>query len=378
MKQDRIAPTHSDATQRRSSAAAGHDSHDPLEGAHAPGSLADRLHGSPRSVAQRKLVGIGPAYALQRPPLQRYLNPLTVDDLVGEAALQSQLRPLMQVYNAEEDKVPEDFSGYKRYSSSYIDAQIQRLAVLEGHVDTWISTHPGDGNAYIRDLLVEQVKRNISRDRRELEGNRVGADIEIQQGLIHGTYKWLDNSVDLHVSSKGEGPGFSTADMTLAAQKAFQKMTQRREDGGPVGKFILHPTGAAVVKIMVQLLGEALGDPALIELAHNSIKWRKLREKMRVFKQKPMSADMLDTSVHAEHFAYLRSLAGAAGLTIAPILKGTKSEAEFNQNMLEQTALGAARLKAYADAVEKQEYGVSLNIQISADRLLDMLRLLEG
>jgi hypothetical protein len=347
--------------------------------------------GRPPAVAQRHLalpLSDGPPTRAERvapsarfgdgAPVQRFLNPMMLDDLFGEDDLKDQLSPVIAAYNDKEDEVQEDFDGYKDYKKSYIDDQIQTLMVLEGIADKWMTQHPKDKNEYIHGVL-KGFKENIARDRADLERNRSGKNLDVRQGLIHGTYKWEDNSADLHVDKKGDGQGFPASDMLVVAKQMLQKMTQRKRDGGPTGVFILHPTGAAIVKIMVQLLGEAMGDPEVTELAHKAIKSRKFWEKLDVFgKKREMSQDLLDPTVHLEHFEYLRSLAGVEGLEIMPILRGTKTEKEFNQNILAATKEGVARLKAYKQAVEDQEYGVSLNVNISAEKLPDVIRVLEG
>ncbi len=349
--------------------------------------LIDHMRTSPRAVAQRKIN----APSLQPPrratpvgttagaPIQRYLNPMAVEDLIGANVLQGQLGPVIAAYNDAEDRVPEDFDGYKHYSNSYIDAQLQRLVTLDGFITAWINTPANRDNGYARDILEKQIKPNIARDRTEVQNNRVGANVPISQGLIHGTYKWADNSVDLHVAPKGEGGEFSIADIAVVLRKMQQKMAQRTKNGGGVGKFILHPTGAAIVKTLVQLMGEALGDEELVNKARGEIKSRKMLESVKkVFSTPPKKDDdKLDKSVHPEHFAYLDSLVGTQGLAIAPILRGTRTVEERDQNMLAPSEAGGNRLNAYKKSVAENTGLVSLNIEFSAERIPKVLDFLD-
>jgi hypothetical protein len=87
-------------------------------------------------------------------------------------------------------------------------------------------------------------------------------------------------------------------------------MELRWQDGGPVGKFILHPTGAAIVKTVVQMLGEALGNIKSIAEARKSYEARKRTEwALSFFRDEPVkSEEKLDPTVHEEHFQYLSGL----------------------------------------------------------------------
>ncbi len=212
-------------------------------------------------------------------------------------------------------------------------------------------------------------------------GKETPTKTPIREGLIHGTYDRATNSVDLHVDNKGESEGLSILNMLSVTQHLYRLMGERSlEQGAPKGKFVLHPTGAAIVKIVIQTLGEALGNPQGVKAAHELIAKRKLWEKVQFWKTKSMSPDKLDPSVIAEHMAYIRSLVNIHGVEITPILSasitGATTPEEFLQNMLDNSVAGATRLQQYEETLKAQEVGVSLDISLTEDQLPAIIVLL--
>lgn len=212
-------------------------------------------------------------------------------------------------------------------------------------------------------------------------GKETPTKTPIREGLIYGTYDRATNSVDLHVDNKGESEGLSILNMLSVTQHLYRLMGERSlEQGAPKGKFVLHPTGAAIVKIVIQTLGEALGNPQGVKAAHELIAKRKLWEKVQFWKTKSMSPDKLDPSVIAEHMAYIRSLVNIHGVEITPILSasitGATTPEEFLQNMLDNSVAGATRLQQYEETLKAQEVGVSLDISLTEDQLPAIIVLL--
>jgi len=205
-------------------------------------------------------------------------------------------------------------------------------------------------------------------------------DVPYKRGLIHGDLKGVENKADFHIDP-GDGRGLR-ADMLAVAQDVLQRMiVANTKHGAPKGQVYMRPQGAAVIKIVSQLLGEALGDKKLIEQAHEAIKWRKLKEaaidKIPFYTRPKLSREILDKSVVPEHSAYMKSLVGVSGVDIKPILRGTLSMEEFTQNMLEESENGKARLGKYLDTVESATVAVSMDIFISQDRLPAVISLLQ-
>lgn len=207
-----------------------------------------------------------------------------------------------------------------------------------------------------------------------------GRTVPYKQGLIHGDLKGVANQADFHVDP-GDGRGLR-ADMLTVARDVFERVTAANTlHGVPKGRVYLRPQGAAIIKIVSQMLGEALGDRRLIEQAHDAIQWRKLEEavldKIPFYTRPKMSKEVLDKSVVPEHSAYMKSLVGVSGVDIKPLLRGTLSMEEFTQNMLEESEMGRARLKKYLETVQSATVPVSMDIFISQDRLPAVISLLQ-
>jgi hypothetical protein len=202
-----------------------------------------------------------------------------------------------------------------------------------------------------------------------------------EQGLIHGDLRRAQNEADFHVNP-GDG-GNLTQDMLIVAQDSYEKMTEVSTlPGKPNGRIYLRPQGAAIIKIVAQLLGEALGNAELIEVAHKKIYWRKLEEKaislIPFYTRKPMSKDTLDKSVIPEHVAYMQSLVGSVGIDIRPILPKTITMEEFTQNMLANSLAGKTRLERYIQTLQDGSIPVSMDIYIDRSRLPDVINKLRG
>ena len=205
-------------------------------------------------------------------------------------------------------------------------------------------------------------------------------DTHYRQGLIHGDLIGVKNEADFHVDP-GDG-GSLRADMLAVAQDVCEKMTAANTiHGAPKGRVYLRPQGAAIIKIVSQMLGEALGQRELIEQAHRSIQWRKFKEaaldKIPVYTRPKLSKEVLDKSVVPEHSDYMKSLVGVSGVDIKPLLRGAKSLEEFTQNMLEESQMGRDRLQKYLETVESGNVSVSMDIYISQDRLPNVISLLQ-
>jgi hypothetical protein len=204
--------------------------------------------------------------------------------------------------------------------------------------------------------------------------------IPIRIGLIHGTYDEETNTADLHVDAKGSGGGLSVKDMYEVALCTHQLMTHREESGGPKGRFMLHPTGAAIVKIVAELLGEALGG-----------NWSKSRAKFAQFNRKrsgkggAKSFDKLDKSVLPEHFRYLDSVRGTGAVEIVPRIvsatgKYKPTEDDYNQDMMSTTKEGDKQYQKYSEALQDEEepMGPGLDVTIYSDQLPAIIAILKS
>jgi hypothetical protein len=118
------------------------------------------------------------------------------------------------------------------------------------------------------------------------------------------------------------------------AEDVYEKMTEAcKRHGKSSGQVYLRPYGAAIVKIVTELLGESLGHPGDVAEARRAVTWRKGAEKL-----------------------------GARGLTIRPVILGTKTDAEFYQNMIEPSVAGQARLGQYLSTIQAREQPAAMDI----------------
>ena len=214
-----------------------------------------------------------------------------------------------------------------------------------------------------------------------IEARELTKDVHYEQGLIHGDLIRGRNEADFHVNP-GDG-GSLIADMLVVAEDAYDKMTVVSWlPGRPDGRLYLRPQGAAIIKIVSQLLGEALGNPQMIEVAHEHIRKRKTKEALMSyvpFYTKKMSKEILDKAVVPEHLAYMYSLMGDTGVDIKPLLVGnTLTMEEFVKNMLENSIAGRARLEKYINTVEGGNQAVSMDIYIERSKLPAIIAKLRG
>ncbi|HSK05672.1 MAG TPA: DUF4157 domain-containing protein [Kofleriaceae bacterium] len=228
------------------------------------------------------------------------------------------------------------------------------------------------------EMLSAPVHDNGKSKDKEPKGKELGKGsgggfrkIALREGLIHGTYDEETSSIDLHVDAKGSGGGLSAREMLSMAEQCYELMTARERTGGPKGRFMLHPTGAAIVKIMVELLAGALGG--------RIDKWKAalLQAKRKKFGGPggPKNPDKLEPGVLPEHFAFLDSLRSEQpGVSIVPRLRGKyNTEENVDQNMMEKTPQGNERYETYKTVLQSSDdeepIGPGLDVTLTSDLL---------
>ncbi|QLE59493.1 DUF4157 domain-containing protein [Nostoc sp. TCL26-01] len=160
--------------------------------------------------------------------------------------------------------------------------------------------------------------------------NKESRVIKIEQGLIHGDYTSDNNYCDLHVNESGQSGGgvLFGLDFLQVAEQVNDLLLQGEQDTGREGIIQLRPMGAAIVKIVTELLGESLGDKNTVEMARELSKQRKETE-AESKKPKERQPFKLDRSLAPEHTTYLASLRGVReGLSISPMALNTMTETE--------------------------------------------------
>lgn len=214
---------------------------------------------------------------------------------------------------------------------------------------------------------------------KDMQSSQDMSRIPIRYGLVRGTYEQVPNKADLHVDAKGDGPGLSLKDMCDALEELHGRMTERHQQGGPSGVVEMHPTGAAIVKIVVEILGEVFGS------GFNKYKARAQKAYRKNFGKKSEggSSEKLLPNVLDEHFSYIDSLVGSQHLSIVPQIAAHKAEYkqtldDYNQNMLENSALGRGKLQKYKGVLrdESEPMGPGLRIEIPASQIPAAIKLL--
>jgi hypothetical protein len=206
--------------------------------------------------------------------------------------------------------------------------------------------------------------------------------IPLRLGLIHGTYKPADNSADLHVSDKGGGGGMNPRHMRTMAGLVYSLMKDREHESGIKGRLELKPTGTAVVKMVVELLGEALGSTFSVLEARFHKKWRK---NFGSSSTQDRSRKKLESGVLSEHISSLKSLQGEGALTMIPLIQTqnqaykAQSTADYYQDMLEATPQGEKQFERYVAQVSDphEQYSPGLFLTISADQIPALIAVLD-
>ncbi|MGZ3457982.1 MAG: hypothetical protein ACXU86_05675, partial [Archangium sp.] len=219
--------------------------------------------------------------------------------------------------------------------------------------------------------------------------------------LIHGHHDLDKNSIDLHVKSKqGQGgDGLSDHDIFKSAVSSYNLLTQQEaQTGQKNGTVVLHPQGAAIVKKVVDMLGETLGNEQQKVAARQLRMKRKVAEhkaqpnyitkqfNKMIGKAEPKKSDSkLESPVLPEHFAYLDSLRGQNAVSIAPVITSpnpqyrVETPEEFEQDMLQTTPQGDAQYNRYKDVVQdpEEQASPSLSIKLTTEQLGKLIAKLE-
>lgn len=283
----------------------------------------------------------------------------------------------------QEEQVPESMLGLGRFDAMQhaiknpsketltpqTVIQLQRTIGNQA-VLRMLAGSKSNGNLQSIDEGLSQRKNLIIQ--RALDGN-AGNDNrqEFQYGLVRGGYTAENNKADAHIDADPDGH-LQPANMLLAIQDINQAMVSRRDAGGPLGEIELHPQGAVALKTVAELLGGALGGFV------GKLKALALQTYRKKFKQvtKHKQSSELDPVIVPEHMAFLKALIGVGGITMATQVLGDPiTEAEFDQNMLDNTPEGIARMGQYEDALNADKT-VTLRVTVTQDNLPAIIELL--
>lgn len=231
-----------------------------------------------------------------------------------------------------------------------------------------------DSPSTIRPTEFKFAKTNAPIIQRVLDGNAGNDDQQdLAYGVVYGHYKSASNVADAHIGVGGEDQGLAKADMLSAVRDIYQAMQNSSGAGNPVGTVELNPQGAVALKTVVELLGHALGGW-----------WGKAKALAFQFKRKKFGeltkdklADELDQAIIPEHMAFLRAMIGVGGVSMKPVIGGELTMEEFDQNMLDDTDEGKARMAAYQQKLQDDE-AVSMRVEVSETVLPQIIELLSN
>lgn len=187
-------------------------------------------------------------------------------------------------------------------------------------------------------------------------------------GLIKGTYVPASNTADMHVENKTEETAFSVKDVYFAFSFVYKNMVKQKKISGIEGRLTWNPQGAAVIKMVAELLGESLGNPELLKAARELKKLRKQGEEEYVVRD----ANVISEDIIPEHLQYLAAARGAEGVEMKAVIPGNNTEENFDSDMLEDSTEGQSRVHDYREALES-EIPVSLRITVNQTQLKMLL-----
>jgi len=197
---------------------------------------------------------------------------------------------------------------------------------------------------------------------------------ESHHGGIKSQYDSGRNVVELHVEPGANAEGRMIPDFLAALWEARDALSMgwQRAQGG----LFMRPGGAQVLKMTMEMLGEALGRESSLALPRRLKELRKqVGQPLGVGIQPKDRNDTLDSTVVPEHLGYRDSLIGAAGVTMAPIGRGTSGGTE---DMLPTTANAAAERAQYDQALNALTPLMSLAVTLDLNAVNGLISKIES
>jgi hypothetical protein len=154
-------------------------------------------------------------------------------------------------------------------------------------------------------------------------------------------------------------------------------MKASEEDTGKPGKLQLTPQGAAITKVVVEMLGESIGGG----FSKTAARAQKVARKS-FGGAAPAGGEKIAPSVQGEHNSYLNSLKGDNGVAIVPVTTGKHGATldNYGQDMLDGSKVGNERLTQYKAqlADPEMEHGPSMIVTLDAAQLPKIATLLKS
>ncbi len=191
---------------------------------------------------------------------------------------------------------------------------------------------------------------------------------ENHHGGVKSQYDSAKNIVELHIESGANREGKLMEDLLLALYEARDALQggQTRNLAVP-GHLFMRPQGAQVLKMTMEMLGEAVGASEQRGRAQEAKQARKEAN----IPLTQVQGEVLDPAFLPEHTAYRESLVGASGVTIKPIGGGSAGMVD----MLAQTNEAAAERQRYDIALATlQPLAISVTVDLAVvNRIIDMM-----
>ncbi|MFA0964936.1 DUF4157 domain-containing protein [Roseivirga sp. BDSF3-8] len=197
--------------------------------------------------------------------------------------------------------------------------------------------------------------------------------IPFKFGLVKGTYVPATNEADMHVEKKSDDTAFSPVDAYRAFTFVYGKMEAQKKKSGREGKLSWNPQGAAVIKMVVELIGKSLGSEEGVEAAKLLQQNRKLGPRP----VQPRDENVISQDIIPEHMRFLSSARGAEGVDMQAVIPGKDTEQNFDSNILADTQAGRERYGNYQDAL-LEDLPVSLRITIGQTQLKSLIDTMKG
>jgi len=194
-----------------------------------------------------------------------------------------------------------------------------------------------------------------------------------RHGGVKSDYDTAQNIIELHIEAGANATGTMMQDFLAALWEA--RATIAAGQARALGGVFMRPGGSQVLKMTMEMLGEAIGQGP--SLAHARTAKANRRAAAIPLWHDPTGAgqhnDILDVSIAAEHLHYRDAMVGVAGIEMKPIGFGTSGGA---QDMLANTALATAERGHYDAAILALRPFMSLAITINLatlDRVIESI-----
>jgi hypothetical protein len=191
------------------------------------------------------------------------------------------------------------------------------------------------------------------------------------QDSIHGGVK---SQYDSHIEAGANTDGNMMQDFLMALWEAKDTITagQSRVPGG----VFMRPGGSQVLKLTMEMLGEAVGERVQLAAARNAKAVRKkANEPLWVDDSENTHNEIIDATVVPEHLAYRDALIGVRGIEMKPSGGGTSGA---TQDMLGNTAKAVSERELYDKALMALKPCMSISVTIDLATLNRIIAMMEG